>query len=427
MSEANAGTFMGVMPEHMPLALNGKELQQIAAAASGLCYYTVVCHLPGGVEEHDESKTPGSSGAVTAPEGFVFADDHVVELVSGRRVLDRDDSTRESLVEIQRRASELGVALDIQTSTISSGDGRREYFVPQAGVMTERSDAVYYLIEYRALHDVGVPGRYMDFPAGIHKWKLPPYQKVLESEHSGGANEDYQRTFPELYDYCANNIELVKQNGFTADKAGDIFGIKNHFTRLLGVYRVFSAIYAAHCRTEMLDEDEALWMKKERGEVIMGSIPAEFHVYLGGQRVVKRVQGGCGLAALAYLEYPQKISWNAHQATILKQFADGDKLGEWLIDVRSRVEYASTVLSLSSSKLGESDSGDEIPTFLDDMLLSGRSNVRTRLGHADAALGDDLSKGRGRSGVIVKLGGGPVHWGSHMQPAVTDSSQAAEL
>ncbi len=47
--------------------------------------------------------------------------------------------------------------------------------------------------------------------------------------------------------------------------------------------------------------------------------------------------------------------------------------------------------------------------------------------YSDAALGDDLSKGRGRSGVIVKIGGGPVCWGSHTQQTVTDSSQAAEL
>ncbi len=47
--------------------------------------------------------------------------------------------------------------------------------------------------------------------------------------------------------------------------------------------------------------------------------------------------------------------------------------------------------------------------------------------YADAALGDDQSQGRGRSGIIVKLGGGPVSWGSHIQPAVTASSQAAEL
>ncbi|MCP4128755.1 MAG: hypothetical protein GY753_17090 [Gammaproteobacteria bacterium] len=47
--------------------------------------------------------------------------------------------------------------------------------------------------------------------------------------------------------------------------------------------------------------------------------------------------------------------------------------------------------------------------------------------YADAALGDDQSQGRGRSGTVVKLSGGPVSWGSHIQPAVTDSSQAAEL
>ncbi len=45
--------------------------------------------------------------------------------------------------------------------------------------------------------------------------------------------------------------------------------------------------------------------------------------------------------------------------------------------------------------------------------------------YSDAALGHDRSQGRGRSGVIVKLGGGPVCWGSRVQRTVADSSQAA--
>ncbi len=47
--------------------------------------------------------------------------------------------------------------------------------------------------------------------------------------------------------------------------------------------------------------------------------------------------------------------------------------------------------------------------------------------YSDAALGDDLSQGKGRSGVVVKIGGGPVCWGSHTQQTVANSSQAAEL
>ncbi len=45
--------------------------------------------------------------------------------------------------------------------------------------------------------------------------------------------------------------------------------------------------------------------------------------------------------------------------------------------------------------------------------------------YSDAALGRDRSQGRGRSGIIVKLGEGPVCWGSRTQQAATDSSQAA--
>ncbi|MCP4126225.1 MAG: Ty1/Copia family ribonuclease HI [Gammaproteobacteria bacterium] len=47
--------------------------------------------------------------------------------------------------------------------------------------------------------------------------------------------------------------------------------------------------------------------------------------------------------------------------------------------------------------------------------------------YADAALGDDLTRGKGRTGVVVKVGGGPVHWARKTQPVVADSSQAAEL
>ncbi len=47
--------------------------------------------------------------------------------------------------------------------------------------------------------------------------------------------------------------------------------------------------------------------------------------------------------------------------------------------------------------------------------------------YSDAALGNDLSRGRGRTGIVVKLGGGPVYWASNTQPVVADSSQAAEL
>ncbi len=47
--------------------------------------------------------------------------------------------------------------------------------------------------------------------------------------------------------------------------------------------------------------------------------------------------------------------------------------------------------------------------------------------YSDAALGDDLSQGKGRSGVVVKIGGGSVCWGSYIQQTVADTSQAAEL
>ncbi len=45
--------------------------------------------------------------------------------------------------------------------------------------------------------------------------------------------------------------------------------------------------------------------------------------------------------------------------------------------------------------------------------------------YSDATLGSDLSQGRWRSGIVVKIGGGPVCWRSCVQQAVTDSSQAA--
>ncbi len=47
--------------------------------------------------------------------------------------------------------------------------------------------------------------------------------------------------------------------------------------------------------------------------------------------------------------------------------------------------------------------------------------------YSDVALGHDLSQGKGRSGAIVKIGGGPVCWGRHVQQTVANSSQAAEL
>ncbi len=47
--------------------------------------------------------------------------------------------------------------------------------------------------------------------------------------------------------------------------------------------------------------------------------------------------------------------------------------------------------------------------------------------YSDAALGHDLSQGRGRSGVIVKIGRRPVCWKTSIQQTVADSSQAAEL
>ncbi len=47
--------------------------------------------------------------------------------------------------------------------------------------------------------------------------------------------------------------------------------------------------------------------------------------------------------------------------------------------------------------------------------------------YSDAALGHDLSRGRGKSGVIVKVAVGPACWRSRIQQTVTDSSQAAEL
>ncbi len=50
------------------------------------------------------------------------------------------------------------------------------------------------------------------------------------------------------------------------------------------------------------------------------------------------------------------------------------------------------------------------------------------MAYSVAALGGhDLLQGTGRSGVIVKVTGGPVCWGRHVQQAVADSSQAAEL
>ncbi|MCP5023831.1 MAG: hypothetical protein GY930_18945, partial [bacterium] len=61
-------------------------------------------------------------------------------------------------------------------------------------------------------------------------------------------------------------------------------------------------------------------------------------------------------------------------------------------------------------------------------LLYRRESVDCKVTtYSDAALGHDRSQGRGRSGVIVKLGGAPVCWGSRVQRTVADSSQAAEL
>ncbi len=59
VSTARCGLIPGVIPDRLTLALTGKELQKIAPALSGMCYYTVVCHLPGGVEVSEEAKAAG--------------------------------------------------------------------------------------------------------------------------------------------------------------------------------------------------------------------------------------------------------------------------------------------------------------------------------------------------------------------------------
>ncbi len=142
------------------------------------------------------------------------------------------------------------------------------------------------------------------------------------------------------------------------------------------------AFYHGKCLKQELDK----WHRTEVKDMHLGAIPTYCHLYLGGQRVVRHIQGGCGLAALAYLRDPKDVAYSDGETTLLAQFTNKQHLGEWLLDLRARVEYCATMMKVSPSKLGLIEREADMPAAVRSTLLKGDLDIRIRVKSSDGEM-----------------------------------------
>ncbi|MCP4289051.1 MAG: hypothetical protein GY792_32290 [Gammaproteobacteria bacterium] len=243
----------------------------------------------------------------------------------------------------------------------------------------------------------------MDLPSGIGEWKLKKNDTIREAARGEVVSGHYDTYFQGLVRYCDVNRVMLERFGINAAGAKSRYGLDTDFTRHLGMIRGFCGMYCSVRASIWLRQDNAFWLKATHRDLVLGSIPAEFHFFLGGQHVRRTVRGGAGVAVLGYLQMQVDVGSDALSNPILRTLNSSSALAGWLLDLRARVEYSLTLARLAPARVGVPEPLEDLPAEMQQMALRTARDFRRQIAPSRAevalclVLGGMLGHGIGQS------------------------------
>ncbi len=125
----------------------------------------------------------------------------------------------------------------------------------------------------------------------------------------------------------------------------------NTFDRAMSITAVMSRLSVLANFNQGIKDDFDAWRGVHRARLTLTDFPADFHVYLGGARVMHDLNSCGGLWVLAHTAKAVRVDMDVLAAPILETLFDKQFLARSLLLLRSGVEGCDRLLRMSECRL----------------------------------------------------------------------------